>query len=62
MTTLHAYTVNARNCTRVFAFFILSSSGFHHLNIDAVINDENLKNRDELEIGKVCIILVYSYI
>ena len=49
------------NCTSKFSlsFFILSSSGFHHLNINTVINDENLKHKDELETGKVCIILVY---
>lgn len=35
----------------IFFFFV---KGFHHLNIDGVINNQNLMKKDELEICKVC--------
>ena len=41
------------HCLSIKCILPLLSSGFHHLNINSVINDENLKKRDELEIGKV---------
>lgn len=43
---------------QVFSLIISYLGGFHHLNINSVINDENLKKRDELEIGKVVTLLL----
>jgi len=43
---------------QVLSLIISYLGGFHHLNINSVLNDENLKKRDELEIGKVVTLLL----
>mgnify|MGYP000014164280 CR=1 FL=1 len=37
-----------------FLTIFFFAKGFHHLNIDGVINNQNLMKKDELEICKVC--------
>ena len=37
-----------------FPYYLFFAEGFHHLNIDGVINNQNLMKKDELEICKVC--------
>lgn len=47
---------------QVLSLVLSYLGGFHHLNINAVINNENLIKKDELEIGKVITLLLCSAI
>ncbi|KAJ7376316.1 hypothetical protein OS493_035456 [Desmophyllum pertusum] len=43
---------------QVLSLIISYLGGFHHQSFHSVINDQHLKNRDELEIGKVVTLLL----